>query len=85
MKINISKLVDSKFSEKDVSSWPIWNCEVSEFNWEYGDRESCYFIDGEVEVSGDFESVTIGSGDFVIFPKGLKCHWKVIKPVKKKL
>ena len=83
MKINISKLNESKFSKKVVFSWPIWNCDVSEFNWEYGDRESCYLIDGEVVVSSDFESVTICSGDFVVFPKGLKCRWKVIKPIKK--
>ena len=23
------------------------------------------------------------AGDFVVFPKGLKCRWRVIKPVRK--
>ncbi|RKX55019.1 MAG: cupin, partial [Thermotoga sp.] len=25
-----------------------------------------------------------GEGDFVTFPKGMKCTWKVLKPIKKK-
>ena len=36
-----------------------------------------------VEVSGNFETVKFGVDDYVVFPRGLKCRWKVIKPVKK--
>ena len=67
----------------DILSWPIWTCDVSEFDWQYGERESCLLVEGEVEVKTDFETVTFSAGDFVIFPSGLKCHWKVIKPVRK--
>ena len=27
--------------------------------------------------------IKISKGDYVIFPKGLKCRWKVMKPVRK--
>ena len=66
-----------------VLSWPIWTCEISEFDWEYDDKESCYLLEGEVVVSTSLETVKFSSGDFVVFPKGLKCRWKVIKPVRK--
>ena len=83
MNIKIIKLSDKQINDKDVLSWPIWTCGVSEFDWEYDDLESCYLLEGEVEVSGDFETATFGAGDFVVFPRGLKCHWRVTKPVRK--
>ncbi len=83
MKIEIIKLSESKITEKNILQWPIWTCEVSEFNWEYSDEEACLLLEGEVEVSSEFETVRFSAGDYVVFPKGLKCRWKVIKPVRK--
>ena len=83
MNIKIDKLTDEEVNNKGVLSWPIWECEVSEFDWEYDQRESCLLLEGEVEVKSDFETVKFGGGDFVVFPKGLKCKWRVIKPVRK--
>ena len=50
---------------------------------EYDIQESCLLLEGEVEVKTDFEIVNFAAGDFVIFPRGLKCRWRVIKPVRK--
>ena len=83
MNIIISQLTDKEIEEQGVLSWPIWSCEVSEFDWEYSERESCLLIEGEVEVSGNFETVKFGVGDYVVFPRGLKCRWKIIKHVRK--
>ena len=83
MKIEVRKINDSEIAKKDVFAWPLWACEVSEFVWEYDQQESCLLLEGEVEVKSDFETVKFGGGDFVVFPKGLKCRWKVIKPVRK--
>ena len=83
MNIVITKLSENEMIEMDVRSWPIWSCEVSEFDWEYSDEESCLLLDGEVEVKSEFETVRFSAGDFVVFPKGLKCYWKVISPVRK--
>ena len=83
MKIEISAISKNEISKKGVFSWPIWSCEMSEFDWEYDDKESCYLLEGEVVVSTSLETVKFSSGDFVVFPKGLKCRWKVIKPVRK--
>ena len=83
MNIKITKLTEDEISRKEIRSWPIWSCGVSEFDWEYGDTESCYILDGEVEVQSEFETVGFSVGDFVIFPKGLKCRWKVIRSVRK--
>ena len=83
MNIKIDKLTEEEVNNKGVLSWPVWECEVSEFDWEYDQRESCLLLEGEVEVKSDFETVKFGGGDFVVFPKGLRCKWKVIKPVRK--
>ena len=83
MNIVITKLSENEMIEMGVRSWPIWSCEVSEFDWEYSDEESCLLLDGDVEVKSGFETVRFSAGDFVIFPRGLKCHWKVTSPVRK--
>ena len=83
MKVKIEKLPEKKITELGIKAWPIWTCEVSEFDWEYGEKESCLLLEGEVEVSSEFESVRFSAGDYVVFPKGLKCRWKVTKPVRK--
>ena len=83
MNIVITKLSENEIIEMGVRSWPIWSCEVSEFDWEYSDEESCLLLDGEVEFKSEFETVRFSAGDFVVFPRGLKCHWKVTSPVKK--
>ena len=83
MKIEIEKLPDEKITEMGIKAWPIWTCGISEFDWEYGAEESCLLLEGEVEVSSEFESVRFSAGDYVVFPKGLKCRWKVTKPVRK--
>ena len=83
MKVKIEKLPDEKITELGIKAWPIWTCGISEFDWEYGEKESCLLLEGEVEVNSEFESVRFSAGDYVVFPKGLKCRWKVTKPVRK--
>ena len=62
---------------------PVWECGVSEFDWSYSAQETCLLTDGEVTVDYEGGSVSFTAGDYVIFPKGLKCVWKVTKPVRK--
>ena len=62
---------------------PTWGCGVSEFDWHYDDREQCILTEGEVTVEYNGTSVNFGAGDYVVFPAGLSCVWKVTKPVQK--
>jgi uncharacterized cupin superfamily protein len=67
-----------------VSTWPVWSKGVSEFPWRYDEQETCFLLDGEVEVRAEGgQVVTFGKGDLVTFPEGLACTWKVIRPVRK--
>jgi uncharacterized cupin superfamily protein len=66
--------------------WPTWSCDVSEFDWDYTQTEKCLILEGKVTVTDRPESgeeVTFGPGDYVVFPVGLKCIWKVSEPVRK--
>ena len=70
--------------ESGVTSWPIWEKEVSEFPWHYDEQEICYFLEGDVIVTpAGGEPVRFGKGDLVTFPAGMSCTWKVLKPVRK--
>ena len=83
MNIKITNLTADEIAEYKILSWPIWTCGVSEFDWEYEDQESCLLLEGTVEVKTDFETVNFSEGDYVVFPKGLKCRWKITSPVRK--
>ena len=75
-----------KPTEKEVlemSSKPVWTCDVSAFDWYYEKEETCLIIEGEVTVKYGTESVSFSAGDYVVFPEGLSCVWQVRKPVKK--
>jgi uncharacterized cupin superfamily protein len=75
---------DEKLSELGVMGWPIWTKEVSEFPWSYSSQETCYFLDGEVEVTPEGgEPVSMGKGDLVVFPVGMRCTWKIMGDVRK--
>lgn len=69
----------------NVKTWGTWSKEASEFDWSYGDTETCFVLDGEVEVtdSETGEKMAFGKGDLVQFEKGLKCVWNVKKPIRK--
>jgi len=67
-----------------VDDWPVWNKEISEFDWQYDSNETCYIVEGKAIVTPENgEPVTIETGDMVNFPKGLKCAWKIIEPIEK--
>lgn len=84
MNIKIEKLNQDELEKRGVFSWPMWEKEISRFDWHYDGIEECYFLEGEVEIEIKGEkTVKIGKGDFVTFPEGLSCTWIVKKPVLK--
>ena len=81
MEIIVKKPTESEIAE--MSKNPTWECGVSEFDWHYDSKETCILLNGEVTVEYDGKSVSFRPGDYVMFPEGLSCVWKVTKPVKK--
>lgn len=82
--IKIEQPGKEKLGKMGVSSWPIWEKEVSKFDWHYDDTETCYLLKGKVTVTTkDGKSVNFGAGDLVTFPKGLSCVWDIQQPVRK--
>ena len=84
MKINIKKPTDKDLEAKSVLSWPIWEKEISRFDWHYDSTEECFLLEGKVVVeTEDGDQVNFEKGDFVTFPKGLSCIWDIKVPVRK--
>jgi len=84
MKIEIKKPTEEELKELGVENWGVWEKEVSEFPWGYDEKESCFILEGRAEVTTEAgEKVEFGKGDFVVFPQGLKCTWKITEPIKK--
>jgi uncharacterized protein len=68
---------------KIAMTWPIWEKEVSEFDWEYDSPETCLIIAGKATVTGQGVKASFGAGDYVVFPAGLKCKWKITEKIRK--
>jgi hypothetical protein len=67
-----------------VGNWSPWQCAPSEFDWHYSDDETAYVVKGLVIVTtAGGERVELKAGDLVVFPRGLKCRWKVLETVEK--
>eukprot|EP00244_Chara_vulgaris_P004742 TRINITY_DN1952_c0_g1_i6.p1 TRINITY_DN1952_c0_g1~~TRINITY_DN1952_c0_g1_i6.p1 ORF type:complete len:266 (-),score=28.26 TRINITY_DN1952_c0_g1_i6:148-828(-) len=70
---------EERLKELGVRQWPKWGCPPSKFPWTYDAKETCYLLQGKVYVTpeGEQDSVAIGAGDLVVFPKGMSCTWDV--------
>lgn len=79
-----NNLSEAELESRGVYQWGIWEKEVSEFPWTYDAEEVCYLLEGNVEVTPDGgQAVQIKAGDFVTFPAGMSCYWKISKLIKK--
>jgi uncharacterized cupin superfamily protein len=82
--IKVEKPNKEKLEEMKIFDWPIWEKEVSRFDWHYDDRETCYLLKGKVTVTTRAgQAVDFGAGDLVVFPQGLDCVWDIKEPVRK--
>lgn len=81
--IQIQKLTENQIEERGIRDWPVWEKEVSRFDWTYEGDEECLVLEGEVVVETDEGTVNIRPGDYVTFKKGLTCIWDVRKPIRK--
>jgi uncharacterized cupin superfamily protein len=82
-KVIIEKLSEYQLKQKGVFNWPVWEKEVSRFDWTYEGDEECYILEGEIDVITDEGTFHIEPGDFVTFKSGLDCFWDIKKPLKK--
>ena len=84
MEIKVRKLTQSELDNMAVDKWPVWEKEESSFDWYYDEKETCFFLEGrvDIELSGG-EIVSLGEGDLAVFPKGLSCTWHIKEKVRK--
>ena len=83
MEIKIEQLNKDKINIMGIEDWPIWTKEISTFDWYYDSTEQCLILEGIATIKTDAGNVEIKAGDFVTFPKGLKCVWDIQEPIRK--
>ena len=84
----VKDIVIKKPSDAEANTcraWPIWTCQISDFDWDYTQKETCLILEGRVTIQDrpGQDSVSFGPGDLVVFPEDLSCIWQVKEPVKK--
>jgi len=82
-RIKIEHPSKEMLSQLGTEEWSPWECEPSQFDWEYDCDETAYVLDGHVTVKTAEETVEIKKGDLVTFPRGLKCTWTVHQKIRK--
>jgi len=82
-KINVEQLDKKEIEKRGIQSWGIWEKEPSEFDWSYIKEEHCYIIEGRADIETENGIMEIKQGDYIVFPMGLNCRWKVTERVKK--
>ncbi len=82
--IKVERPDEKRLLELDVTSWSVWEKEISEFPWEYDMEEVCYILSGKATITPERgDPAKIIPGDLVTFPMGMKCVWKITEPIKK--
>ena len=82
--IKVEKATPARLKELKVENWSPWECGPETFDWEYDTAETAYIKEGRVKVSTEEgQEVELSKGDIAFFPKGLKCTWTVIEPIRK--
>jgi len=66
-KVILEKLTQNEIEKRKIKSWPLWEKEVSRFDWFYDSDEECYILDGEAVVKTGEEDYTMKAGGFVSF------------------
>jgi len=81
--IKVEALSTEEVKRRGIQSWGIWEKEPSEFDWDYTNEEHCYILEGRAKVTEGDKAVEIKRGDYVVFPAGLQCRWKVTESIRK--
>ena len=83
-KITVEKATPERLEELGVDSWSSWECGVETFEWEYASDETAHVQAGRVKVITEHgQEVEFGAGEIVFFPRGLRCTWQVLEPIRK--
>lgn len=69
---------------RKTEDWGTWSKGISEFPWQFSDKETCYILEGQATVvDGKGNEISFSKGDWVEFEKGLSCTWKITKAINK--
>ena len=82
-KIVVCKLSEEEIQQRGIRNWPIWEKEISRFEWTYDADEECLILEGRFNVETNEGGFSFGTGDFITFPKGMSCIWDIKENVRK--
>ncbi len=84
MNIQIEQPDAERLESLQVTGWPTLEKEICRIDWIFDQTEQSYFLQGRVIVeTEDGRRVEVKKGDLAVFPKGLKCTWHIMEPMRK--
>ena len=69
--------------KQEAECWLIWEKEASTFPWQYDEKETCLILEGKAIIKCPDGTLEFGTGDYVVFPQGLKCTWEIKDKIRK--
>ena len=82
-KMHVRKPAKSEIDGTDT--WGTWSHAVATFTWSYDEKETCYILEGEANVTdSEGNNIQFTAGDWVIFEQGVTCTWNITKNIRKK-
>jgi uncharacterized cupin superfamily protein len=69
---------------EEVSQWPIWEKEPSQFDWKNDVKEMFYILEGTANLSTACGlSESIKAGDLVTVEKDIVINWEITSDIRK--
>jgi hypothetical protein len=61
----------------------MWECECGTFEWQMDGDEIAYCFEGRFSITTDGDdTLTIGPGEMVLLPHGMKGTWRILEPIR---
>lgn len=79
--VQVYRLSGDERDRRGVQAWDVWEKDASESEWSYTVEEHCFVERGSARIIHHGATLDVREGDYVVFPVGMTCTWKVPGPL----
>jgi hypothetical protein len=79
--VQVYRLSGDELDRQDMRGWDVWEKDASESECSYTMEEHCFVERGSARIIHRGATLDVREGDYVVFPVGMTCTWKVAGPL----